>query len=198
MDDIIFVLQINCRFFGGIFYNTDFAVRHKVLHKTTFFVGHYPRKIRLIIGKNACHQFNIWAVFIRQISVPRIAKFSISPSPLLFSGRNMMICHMKQTAFAVVFITAHKIILRFYRHIRSRHRNIFVPRNIRSGRIIYFVISAFGDWKRRNISFSVVENGINIWRKNGLIIIIYFHGWICPPKKSLRSTRAVVQYSLNF
>src|SRR5215472_14032226 len=56
-------------------------------------------KIRLVVGVNARHDFDVGAelaalVGVGQIAVPGITEIVIAPGPLLFAGRNVMVRYM--------------------------------------------------------------------------------------------------------
>ncbi|SVN39844.1 Uncharacterised protein [Klebsiella pneumoniae] len=66
-------------------------VRQEILLKTLLFISIKPGKIGLIIRKNAGHQFDIRAVIVGQTLIPRLAKFTVSPAPLFFTWRDMVV-----------------------------------------------------------------------------------------------------------
>ena len=66
-------------------------VRQEILLETLLFVRIKPGKIRLVIGKNTGHQFDIWAVIVGQALIPRLAEFTVSPAPLFFTWRDVVV-----------------------------------------------------------------------------------------------------------
>src|ERR1700754_1033000 len=84
-----------------------------------------------------------------------------------------------------MFVTTHKIIARTDRHIRSRHRDIGITRYIRPWGIVDLIVSTGCNRKIRDVSFSVVKNGIHIRWEYRLIEIIHLYRRIGPPKKGL-------------
>src|SRR5215469_13999274 len=62
-----------------------------VLAKSLGLSRREKRKVGLVICVNAHHQLNIRPIGISQISVPFISKFVISPCPLLFSRRDVVV-----------------------------------------------------------------------------------------------------------
>ena len=92
-------------------------IRQEILLKTLLFVSIKPGKIGLVIGKNTGHQFDIRAVIVSQTLIPRLAKFTVSPTPLFFTWRNMVVGNVQQTAIFIVTPRADKIVLRFFGHI---------------------------------------------------------------------------------
>ncbi len=117
----------------GLVRRTDRADGIPILTPRTRLAGHQPRKVRLIVGEHACHQFNIGSAVIGKIPVPRVPKRMISPGPLFLARRDTMIRHMHKSRPAdpdCVVISAKKILLRSHRHITRRHRNISVPAQV--------------------------------------------------------------------
>ena len=92
-------------------------IRQEILLETLLLVSIKPGKIRLVIGKNTGHQFDIRAVIVSQALIPRLAKFTVSPTPLFFTWRNMVVGNVQQTAIFIVTPRADKIVLRFFGHI---------------------------------------------------------------------------------
>ena len=90
----VVLFYANGRLRRCVFQCPGFFIGHKVLNKRFFFIRLQKGKIRLIVCKYACHQLNIRTIRIRQISVPRFAKVTAAPCPLLFTGRNMMVGNM--------------------------------------------------------------------------------------------------------
>ena len=93
----------------------------------------------------------------------------------------MVIGNMQQARTRIILITADKVILRGNGHIGSRHRNIPIPRNIRSGRIVHFVIDPRSYRERRHIAFSVIEDRVDIGREHTLVIVVHGYSRIGPP-----------------
>ena len=69
-------------------------VRHEVLGKCLFLLRLEPCEIRLVVGVDTSHQFDIRAVLIGQIPVPGLAEITVSPGPLFLSGGNVVVGHM--------------------------------------------------------------------------------------------------------
>ena len=89
-------------------------IRQEILLKTLLFVSIKPGKIGLVIGKNTG---DIRAVIVGQTLIPRLAKFTVSLTPLFFTWRNMVVGNVQQTAIFIVTPRADKIVLRFFGHI---------------------------------------------------------------------------------
>ena len=69
-------LEFYHRIAGGILHHAQRMIRQEILLKTLLFVSIKPGKIRLVIG---------------QTLVPRLAEFTVSPAPLFFTWRNMVV-----------------------------------------------------------------------------------------------------------
>ncbi len=66
-------------------------------------------------------------------AVPSIAEFLISPRPLLFSGRDVWVRHMNDACLGTVVISAEKRSACAHAHVRSRDRDVRIPREIIGG-----------------------------------------------------------------
>ena len=84
-------LEFYHRIAGGILHHAQRMIRQEILLETLLLVSIKPGKIRLVIGKNTGHQFDIRAVIVSQALIPRLAKFTVSPAPLFFTWRNMVV-----------------------------------------------------------------------------------------------------------
>ena len=78
----------------GVLHHAQFAVGQEVLHKDFLFVRRKPGEIRLVVGKDPSHQFNIRTVVIGKVTIPGNAKVAIAPGPLFFPWRNVVVSHM--------------------------------------------------------------------------------------------------------
>ncbi len=83
-------------------------IRQEILLETLLFVSIKPGKIRLVIGKNTGHQFDIRAVIVGRVLIPRLANLAVSPTPLFFTWRNMVVGNVQQTAIFIVTPRADK------------------------------------------------------------------------------------------
>ncbi len=104
----------------------------------------------------------------------------------------MMIGHVKQPAFAVVFVTSNKVILRGDGHIRGRHRNVLIAGNISPRRIIDLIVGSPSDGKSGDVALAMVKYSIDVGREHRLVCIVHFHGRIGPPEERLRKGGPVV------
>ena len=84
-------LEFNHRIAGGVLHHAQRMIRQEILLETLLFVSIKPGKIGLVIGKNTGHQFDIRAVIVGQALVPRLAEFTVSPAPLFFTWRDVVV-----------------------------------------------------------------------------------------------------------
>ena len=197
---LIFTLRfyVHQEVFACILNYSQFTIRQEILHEALFLVRLQPGKVRLILGVDTCHQFDVWAVFISQITIPGTTEITVSPCPLLLTRRNMVIGYVKHTCMRIVLISTFEIIPGIDSHVRSRYFDIFIVRDVYSGRIVHFVISARGNREAGNGPLSMIEHRINIGWEYTLIMVVHRYGRICPPQESLRYFGTVVEYSLDF
>ncbi len=185
--------KVHRRVSGGVLHISNRFIGHKILFEYLFLERLQPGKIRLVIRKHACHQFNIRAVRIRQIRIPPFPEVAAAPGPLFLARRNMVVRHMEHTRPHAVIVTAHKIKAGLFRHIGSRHRNIFISGNIHTLAVIVFIINPCGDRESGHIPLAVVHHRMHIRRENGFRIVIHRHRWICPPEEGLGHIGPVVE-----
>lgn len=102
-------LEFYHRIAGGILHHAQRMIRQEILLETLLLVCIKRGKIRLVIGKNTGHQFDIRAVIVSQALI-HAAKFTVSPTPL-FLRRNMVVGNVQQTAIFIVTPRANKIVL---------------------------------------------------------------------------------------
>ena len=95
----------------GVLHHPKFAIGQEVLHEDFLFVRRKPGKVRLVIGEDAGHQFDIRAVVIGEITIPGNAKITVSPGPLLFARRYVVIGDVQQSAAFAVMPRANKVIV---------------------------------------------------------------------------------------
>ena len=128
------ILNIENKVLRSLFHNTDFTIRHEVLHKLLFFVRHEPCEVGLVLRIDTRHQFDIRPEaftdcsdgqtvscssysLIREITIPGAPEVTIAPGPLLLAWREVMAGHMQHTALRIVLITALEVILRIDSHV---------------------------------------------------------------------------------
>ena len=85
---------MDCRFAVCVVGSSDFLDWIPVLTPTFRFAWLEKGKIRLVIGINSGHQFDVGAVGIGEVPVPRITEIVIAPRPLFFARRNVVIGNM--------------------------------------------------------------------------------------------------------
>ena len=92
---LILNFQVDQGSFGCIFNDSDSLIGHEILSKTFFFVRLQPGEIGLIVAVHPCHELDIRAVFFGQVTVPGLPELAVSPGPLFFTRRDMMIGNMQ-------------------------------------------------------------------------------------------------------
>ena len=193
-----FRFYVHQQIFACILHHSQFTVRQEVLYEALFFVRLQPCKVRLVLGIDTSHQFDVRSVLVSQITVPCTAEITVSPCPLLFARRNMMICHMKHTCTSVVFVATLKVVTGVDSHIRSRNFDILIVRNVYSGRIVHLIISTRCYREAGYGTLSMIEHRIDVGRKYTLIVVVHRYGRIRPPQEGLRHFGTVVEHPFYF
>ena len=75
------------------------------------------RKVGLVVGIGAGHQLDVRAIAIREVAVPRVAEFMVTPRPLLLARGNMVIDDMHETGVAKVVVSTEKVLRGVPRHM---------------------------------------------------------------------------------
>ena len=130
MAGTIFKLHVYSCVFCGIFHPPYMFIWHEILGKGFFLLRLQPGKVRLIVCIYASHQLDVWTVLICQIAVPCLPEITVSPGPLFFARRNVVICHMEKTCIQVFIIISDKIIIRVGSHIGGRHLDVAVAGDV--------------------------------------------------------------------
>ena len=190
---VVAVTQMHHHVGVGVAGRTDALVRHKILLEALFFAGHQPRKIWLVVGERSTHQLDVGAIFVGQLPIPHQPKIAVAPGPLLFAGHQMMVGHVHHAGLLAMIIVADKVVVRMVGHVRRRHRDVFVARNVRPRRIVHFVVRAFCNGELTDVAFAVVHHRMHIRREHRLVVVVYVHSRIGPPEERLRLGGAVVQ-----
>ena len=185
----------------------ELTIRHKVLGEHLFLVWHQPCEVGLVLGIDTCHEFDVGAEtltvdaptlhllgsgLIGQVAVPGAAEVAVSPGPLLLAGREVVAGHMQHAAAGVVFVATLEVKARVDAHIRRRHVDVLVVRDVDTCRIVHLVVSARGDGERRDGTLAMVEHGVDVGREHALVLIVHLHGGVGPPEEGLRHVGAVV------
>ena len=105
----------------------------------------------------------------------------------------MVIGHVHHAGLFAMIIVADKVVVRMVGHVRRRHRDVFVARNVRPRRVVHFVVRAFCNGELTDIAFAVVHHRMHIRREHRLVVVVDMHGRIGPPEERLRLGGAVVQ-----
>ena len=95
-------------------------------------------------------------------------------------------------------ISADKIVIRFLRHIRGGHRNVFITGDIDARRIVDFVVGAGGNRESGNIALAVIEHGGDVGRENALVSIAAFYRRVGPPQEMTRRGVTIKDLTGNF
>ena len=180
------------------FQRTGLLVGHEILREGFFLIRLEESEIRLVIGKHTGHQLDVGSVFIGQIAIPRLAKVTAAPCPLLFSGGYMVIRDMQKPRLAVIVVIADKIIVRVICHIGGRHRDIFVAGNIGAGGVVVLVVYAVRNREFGNSTLAVVHHSVYIGRKIDCVASLTGTAGFAHHKKGLRTVRRIIHLPVNF
>ena len=159
-------LTVQQHIYAGILNCPKLFIRHEILRKMLFLLTLQPGKVRLVIGKNASHQFNIRTIFIGKVSVPGLPEVAASPSPLLFARGNMMVGNMEDACLFGIVIAPDKIIFAFIGHIGSGDGKILITGNIHAHAVIMLIVFPGRYGKLRDSPLAMVENRVDIGWKN--------------------------------
>ena len=105
------LFQIHQQVGRSILDYSQFAIRHEVLGECLLFIRLQPSEVGLVVSIYTCHQFNIRTVCICQIAVPSLTKVSISPCPLLLSGRDVVVSHVQNAGTCVILVSSDEVVL---------------------------------------------------------------------------------------
>src|SRR5580704_4440157 len=104
----------------------------------------------------------------------------------------MSIRYVHQAGASSMIVSPEKIIFRAEYHVRSRYRNVFVPGDVHPRRVIHAVIKVSCYGKRRHGTLCMVCDPGDIWREEGLVLFVHWHGDVSPPEKCLEEWSAVI------
>jgi hypothetical protein len=141
--------------FGVLNFQADRCIQIRVLRRADFpdripelvprfrLAGLEKTEIRLIVGVDAGHDFDVrsifaFDIFFREVSIPGVAELVIAPRPLLLAGRNVVVGDVDNARLHLVIITAKEILLAAHAHVGSRHGNVGVK-----GKVVWRVIGQF-------------------------------------------------------
>src|SRR5690606_40483922 len=93
------------------------------------FPGHEEGEVRLIVGVNAGHDFDVGRAFaigvgIGQAAVPSVAEIVIAPSPLFFAGGDVVIGDMHDAILRAVGGAAEEILLIAHGPVTGRYGGV--------------------------------------------------------------------------
>ena len=196
--NIAFRFDVHQQVGRSILHHSQFPVRHKILGEGLLFIRLQPGEIRLVVSVDSRHQFDIRAVRIRQIAIPGLPEIAVSPSPLLFARRDMMVGYVQDTGTGIIFIAADKIISGTDRHVGRWHGNILIAGDIDTCRIVHLVIGSRSNGIARDIPLSMIEHGVHIAGEDRLVLIVHGNRRIRPPEERLRNRSRVIHPPLYF
>src|SRR5437764_11971095 len=134
--------QVHSRVDRSVLHGSNVFIGHEILLERFVLVWLQPGEIWLVICVHTGHEFDVWSVFVGQITIPGLSELAAAPRPLLFTRGDVMIGDMQDTGLYSVIVTTNKVVVRMVGHIRGGHGYVFVPRYIYAGGIIHFIICA--------------------------------------------------------
>ena len=93
----------------GCLRRADFSNGIPKLAEALGFARRQEGEIRLIVGIDARHQFDIGAIFVGKVPVPGITELMITPGPLLLPGRDVMVGYVYDTGLGSVIVSAEEV-----------------------------------------------------------------------------------------
>ena len=96
--------------------------------------------------------------------------------------------HARRLAVVVV---ADEVEVRVVGHVRRRHRDVLVARDVGARRVVDFIVRAGGDWEVADVAFAVIHHGVHVGREDGLVVVVDVHGRVGPPEEGLGLVGAV-------
>ena len=121
------VLQADGEARIGVLYGAEILVRPPVLGEGLCFVWEKIREIRLVVGIDASHEFNVRAALVGEFAIPCVAEGMVAPRPLLLAGGNVAVGDVDEAAVRGVVIAAEEVVVRGAYHVRRRHGDVPVP-----------------------------------------------------------------------
>ena len=118
----------------------DFPDRIPELVPRFRLAGLEKTEIRLIVGVDAGHDFDVrsifaFDIFFREVSIPGVAELVIAPRPLLLAGRDVVVGDVDNARLRRVIVATEEILPAAHAHIGSWHGNVRVKRKV-VGRVI--------------------------------------------------------------
>ncbi len=111
LDPPLTTLEFYHRIAGGILHHAQRMIRQEILLETLLFVSVSQVKSGWLSAKIPVISSIYGPLLSVRLLVPRLAKFTVSPTPLFFTWRNMVVGNVQQTAIFIVTPRANKIVL---------------------------------------------------------------------------------------
>ncbi|MGA2043654.1 MAG: hypothetical protein ABSG83_09805, partial [Roseiarcus sp.] len=98
----------------GVLRRADFLDGIPILAPALGFARLEKAEVRLVVGINAGHDFDVRGEFTagvgnRQIPVPGVAKFMVSPGPLFLPRRNVVVCVMHDASLRQMVVAPEEV-----------------------------------------------------------------------------------------
>ena len=108
----------------------DIADGVPVLAECLCFARRQKGEVRLIVGVNAGHEFDIRAVVVCEAPVPGIAEFVVAPGPLLLAWSNVVVCIGDGASAPSMVVAAEEIPRRPDDHVAGGNGDVGIPAQI--------------------------------------------------------------------
>ena len=153
------------------------------------------REVGLVVGKYARHEFDVRAVLVGQVAVPRVAELVVAPGPLLLARGKVVIGDVHEARLPGVIVAAEEVLARPQRHVRGGHGNIRVPGKVMGGParrrnelpgnlagwdavarppgIVHPVVAAAAERKGAHRALGVIGDGADVRRKERLVVLVH-------------------------
>ena len=130
-------------------------------------------------------------VVVGQLAVPGPAELPASPHPLLLARHGVVVGDVQHAGAAPVVVAAEEVVARARGHVRRRHRQVAVPRDVDPARVVHLVVAAARDRERRDVALAVVVHGLHVGREHRLVAVVDVHRRIRPEVEAARQRRRV-------
>ncbi len=200
---------------------TDCADRIPVLAPGARFAGLEKGEVGLVVREDAGHEFDVGRVFalgvgFGKLAVPSVAEFMITPGPLFFAGRDVVIGEVNDARGGAVIVATEEILLRTHDHVGRGHGDVGIPgkiiRGVGPGRrvelarlfggrhavagaggVIHAVVTSGRKREGVGRALGVVGDVGDVRWEERLVMLVDARGDIGPPEKSLHVGRAVTE-----
>ena len=103
---------------------------------------------------------------------------------------------MQHSALGVVLIPPLEVVFRVDGHIRCRHGDVPVVRDVHACRVVHFIIGTRSDGEAADGALAVIKHRIDIGREHALVRIVHLNRGIGPPEERLGQAGAVAYTTL--